>query len=115
MSETETHKGKATPVDLNGLTVEEWIQKLINSEDQETGQGVDYWVDELFEWSYDNFSKDKYFYNPTSGILYELEDEKLDADDFVKIDKNPDGSFEYFTSFYNGGVDLNEVLLMELS
>lgn len=38
-----------------------------------------------------------------------------DVNDFCEVTKNKDGSYEVFTSFYNGGTCLSEVLEEALS
>lgn len=102
MSRTEVHKGRAIPLnmDLFGFLADHT---------------------ELIEDSYKN-CEDIYdiFYNGlTCGYdkyiliedrVWQLDNTELDEYDISFAEKNPDGSFNYFVSFYNGGCGLNEAI-----
>lgn len=104
MSQTEVHKGVAKPT---GLTVVEFLNANIPLIE-------DYYVDQI------NDDPREVFYNGLkcgyekyieyNGQVFELFNERLDEFGFAMGDKNPDGSFNYFVNFYNGGCSLSEAV-----
>lgn len=102
MSNVESYVGKLVPVELDGLTVDEWIQNKVGKTELGYFQN---WVEVLYE----EFWKEYHFDN-SSGILYEIVKEPFDSENFVRMSKNDDGSYDFVVSFYNGGAFLNEVL-----
>lgn len=108
MSQVDSYIGRLIPVDLNGKTVEEWIQKKIN-----TTEKPDYnetWVFALQEWLFVTNSDEDFILDENTGILYEIIAKKVDPDNFIELTKNSDGTIDFVTNFYNGGTDLYEVL-----
>jgi hypothetical protein len=100
MSEQETHKGKMTKMDMPlGLTKEEQMLWLKN-------EGVEF---DTFYPECDNYWTEQAIV--IGDTVYKVEDDELeDSGDFFNIEKNEDGSYSYFTSFYNGGTCLQEML-----
>lgn len=105
MSETEAHVGRIIPVDLAGKTVDEWIMDKLGK--TELSEYSENWVDEFFDTD-DNY--DKFYFNENSETLYEIDAKKFNPDDYAKLTKNSDGSYNFIASFYNGGTCLREVL-----
>jgi len=104
MSRTEIHKGKATPT---GKTSVEFLR-------ENTHLVYDTYLDNIEDEPDDvlyngmKYGYDKYIL--INGMVWELENTELDDCDLSFAEKNPDGSFNYFVSFYNGGCGLNEAI-----
>lgn len=104
MSRTEVHKGKAIPT---GKTVVEFLR-------ENTALIYDHYLDDIDTEPYDVFYNglkcgyEKYIH--INGVVWELDNAELDAHDWSFAEKNPDGSFDYFVSFYNGGCSLQEAI-----
>lgn len=103
VSEMETYRGKLTPVDLEGLGLDNWIQNLLGWESLE-GTFYESWLEALDEERYDS-----YVYHKKSEILYEVHRESLDPYGFQFSERKPDGTVEFFVSYYNGGASFDEV------
>jgi len=103
MSDMETHFGKAKRIGFKNskLTFGKKLGLL-----KDLGYEFDYdIVDNYFE-------SEKLIYVPSSGNFYELfEHERIDSDGFCKMTENTDGSLTFGTSFYNGGVGFDEVMI----
>lgn len=50
-----------------------------------------------------------------NNVYYYVVEMDVETDFFCEVTKNKDGSYEVFTSFYNGGTCLSEVLEEALS
>lgn len=104
MSDVYSYVGRMTPVQLaENQTLDEWIQKELGTTELETW--VDSWIQKLEEDRYQEFH-----YDATSKILYKIEKQEIDNEGFVYAQKKDDGSYEFITSFYNGGTNLSEML-----
>lgn len=103
MSEMETYRGRLTPVDLGGLELDLWIQNLLGRESLE-GTYCRNWLEALSELRYNS-----YVYHEKSGILYEIHREALDPQGFQFAEHRPDGTVDFFVSYYNGGASFGEV------
>lgn len=103
MSETVAYVGKLTPVDLEGLSVDEWIQKKLNRTELEFGLT---WLEELDE-ACDN-SPERFFYH--EGKLYEVERVEFSPEDIAVSFKHADGTTGFVVSYYNGGCSFDEAL-----
>lgn len=103
MSEVDTYRGKLVPVDLEGGTLDDWIQKRLDR--TELDDYEDSWLEALHEDLYDS-----YHYDRNSGILYEVQRERLDPNGFVHSKRNADGTIDFLVSYYNGGASFGEVM-----
>lgn len=104
MSDVEAWKGKIVPLHFdNDTDRDQWIMDKIGR--TELPSYADNWIEQLMDDCYDN-----YHYDDKTNILYEIEKEELDTQFFMNIEKNDDGSYNFSTSFYNGGTFLNEML-----
>ena len=103
MSETVAYKGKLIPVDREGKSLYLWIQERLGWD--ELGSGHSDWLVALEETFYGD-----YFYDDSRAVLYEVRRRDLDPGDFVHATSNPDGSFDFVVSFYNGGASFEEVM-----
>jgi hypothetical protein len=136
MSEMELHVGKLKRVDLS--TYDNDIEKFFEEQYRKTftnlteqeiqdayQRAVDYkyckyrensgpW-EFLFQDNCDDYDIG-YKYYVVNGIVYEtIEEEELDPyDDFSNLKDNGDGTYDYFMTFYNGGVCLRECIENEL-
>lgn len=105
MSETVLQTGKLVKQNLNGLTKEEYYQKKCEDLKLEKDDG-DSWEE---TYSYEVGEPIK-----LDGVVYDVVDqEEHDASGHVKLTENPDGTFDFFALYYNGGGCLNEVLESE--
>lgn len=103
MSEVESYKGKLVPVEMNGLSLEEKCKELCSA--TELDSYVQSWFEQLKEEKYDS-----YYYSKQLDTLFAVEKTELDPEGFLEMTKNEDGSYEFMTSFYNGGASIAEVL-----
>lgn len=104
MSRDVTVRGKLIPVDLEGMTVEAKALSLIPKDKHIN-------VTEFYDSAVDYLTLElNYYFEKTSGILFEISSTEAEDDYFVKVTKNDDGSYDFLTRFYNGGCDLSEML-----
>lgn len=110
MSEQETRRGKIRKVEnIEGeIKYDKKILQLL--EDVKYGLEDGYTPEEaLVEYQYDRLTKE--YWMMLNNVLYEvLEDVQLDDGYFCEMVENPDGTINYFASYYNGGACLDEVL-----
>lgn len=107
MSDYESHSGKVRLLYLNpGETFEEQCLRLWLASGKEE---KDYSKGELFS----EFGED---YLKVGEQIWEiLEHEDLgDEDMFCRLQDNGDGSFSFYTRFYNGGTCLTEMIEDEI-
>lgn len=50
-----------------------------------------------------------------NDVLYSITDHNIDNDYYCILNENEDGSYNYYTHFYNGGTCLEECLEDELN
>lgn len=103
MSDVEAYRGKLIPVDLDGMTVEEKSQQLCSATERKSYNRT--WIEQL-----EDESERKYFYDAVNERLFTVEKEDIEPDNFMVMSKNDDGSYEFVTSFYNGGTYLEGML-----
>lgn len=106
MSQDVSMKGKLTPVDLEGKTLEEKALSLIP--ESERANIEKYGFDSALGYLQDE--EESYFFHKDSGILFEISIIEEDYDSFMELKKNPDGSYDFLTRFYDGGTHLGEML-----
>lgn len=102
MSDVEAYKGKLVPVDLDGKSVDMWIQDELKNVDLENYMDL---LDALYE-----ERNGQYFYDRAGDVLYEIHRTPLDPEGFVHSTANPDGSYSFTVSYYNGGASFEEVM-----
>lgn len=105
MSEDVLVKGKLTPVILDGMTTEEKAYDLI----PESNRG------EIESYGYDSAiayltTEMDYYYDSDSETLFEISQKKSIEGSFIDMVKNPDGTIDFITLYYNGGAHLSEML-----
>lgn len=110
MSETENHKGKLRIVPLlDGESLEEQCQRIAIVNNFEFDSRYHYtWKECINDEGYNKFIVVK-------NILFEIYDHKRFDDYSFEITEDPDGTYSFVGSFYNGGTCLNEILEDELS
>lgn len=101
MSETESWQGKLVPVDLEGLTNEEWMKKEL---DRPLPDYYDNWAEFFADENYRN-----YYYHYPSETLYKIEATRFDAEGFV-IGVKEGENYTFMFSYYNGGASFDEML-----
>lgn len=104
MSRTEVHKGVATPT---GKTAVEFLRDKTYLVYDNYLQNIE---DEPEDVIYNGLKCGYEKYVLINGMVWELDNTELDEYDISFAEKNPDGSFNYFVSFYNGGCGLNEAI-----
>ena len=102
MSEMEAHKGKLTPMVLEGVTPEERAESACKIFGCDRDPGMT-WEETMREYMYDAVIV-------IGDVTYKIENKELDPYGYVEATKNDDGSIDYSISFYNGGAGLHEVL-----
>lgn len=103
MSEQQTKQGKFKEIDLKGKTIEEYCKEYCVS------RGVVKSHDET--WS--EFFFDTYYYKffvVNDRLFQFIEIEELDGVNYTKIDKEEDGTYSFYSTYYNGGTCLTECL-----
>lgn len=108
MSETVLRTGKLVKQDRGGLTVEEYYQKKCEELKLEKDDG-DTWEE---TYCYEEGEPLK-----LDGVVYDVIEDKEEHDPnyHVKLTELPDGSFEFFALYYNGGGGLEECLESEFN
>lgn len=106
MSSDVSMKGKLIPVDLEGKTLEEKALSLIPESERDKLEKYGY--DSALEYLQDE--EESYFFHKPSGILFEISIIDENYDSFMDLKKNPDGSYDFLTRFYDGGTHLGEML-----
>ena len=102
MSYTEFHSGKLIKISDNA---EEYADKMIEQIPEYFNSKLEYLI-------YENDNK----YFKFNNKLFEIVDHfKSDDSDFFQVTENPDGTFSFVGSFYNGGTCLLECLEDELN
>jgi hypothetical protein len=110
MSRVETYIGKLTKV-RNGSIPNEFpvsLEEVCKRVLQENGydkisEGSDSYKESIYDELGDR-------YVVLNNTLYEIEKEELGDEYFCHSKTNDDGSISFFTQFYNGGTQLNEML-----
>ena len=103
MSDTEKHYGKLLKLKLDGNTLEHAAQLICES--FQVPKTEDTWLDTLLDVRDKNYVAS--FYRINDDIYYLIEHKKFENDaDFIQ--RNEDGTFTFYTEFYNGGTCLSE-------
>lgn len=112
MSRQEVHKGKLVLFSrLDNELDKDYMKRFCSK----IGEAFleDEWEDDLQEYIYEADLYEKVFL--VKGKLFENTEHKEYEDyDFHEFEGNEVDGFTYFTSFYNGGGDLTEVITDEL-
>ena len=104
MSRTEVHKGKAIPT---GKTVLDFLRE---NQHLVYGHYLDDIENDPHDVIYNGMKCGNEKYIIIGDMVWELENKELDEYDISFAEKNSDGSFSYFVSFYNGGCCLAEAV-----
>lgn len=112
MSDYETIKGKIRKIDLQGLSVEEYAERIVNEKGlaSEVGQGPYFYETnlEFLKW-YDDWEEGQYV--TIDDELYLIYDKsEFDSSCYVQLTPIGDDTYEFHTSFYNGGTYLTEMI-----
>lgn len=117
MSDYETLKGKIRKIDLQGMSAEQYAERIIKERglDSQIGQGPYFHNTylEFLKW-YDDWAEGQYI--TIDGELYLIYD-TCDFDsftDYIHMTPIEDNTYEFHTSFYNGGTCLNEMIEDEI-
>lgn len=103
MSEMEAHMGKLIPMEVKGDTLEEQAQGACFKMGFSIASYHKSWVDCLNDEGY----RKVYILN---NVIYKIDDTELDPFGFAHVNKNSDGTIDYFMNYYNGGASFNEAL-----
>lgn len=112
MSRQEVHRGKLIPFNrLDNERDREYMERLCRKIGEPFQK--DSWENNLREYIYDADLYEKVFI--VKDKLYENAEHKEYEDyDFHEFDGNEVDGYTYFTSFYNGGTCLSEILEEEI-
>lgn len=117
MSDYETIKGKIRKIDLQGLSVEECAKRIVKEKglESEVGQGPYFYETnlEFLKW-YDDWEEGQYV--SIDDELYLIYDtcDLGSSSDFINMTHIADDTYEFLTSFYNGGTCLSEMIEDEI-
>ena len=116
MSDYETIKGKIRKIDLQGLSVEEYAERIVKEKGlaSKVGQGPYFYETnlEFLKW-YDDWEEGQYI--AIDNELYLIYDKsEFDSSYHVQLTPIADDTYEFHTSFYNGGTCLTEMLEDEI-
>lgn len=103
MSETETHKGKLSPVIIVNPDGEERAEEICKLVGIERTEAFNTWQEALDEFGYGRIVE-------FNKQVYLVKDIELNPYGFVESEKTDTGEIDYFISYYNGGASLTEVL-----
>ena len=107
MSRVETHKGKLTPLDLAGDTLEDRARELCLQECIEMDKYENTWLETVM---YGDACRNRFFVHEKREVIFRKDDTEVDPDGFIECTVNDDGTYDYFISWYNGGAGMDEVL-----
>ena len=110
MSDYESHTGKLRKVEpKENETFEQLCKRLWIEESQ---KGDEYTEEDYKEGSLFGDYYEKYINDNDESVLEIFDHEKEDDSDgtVCKIFKNTDGTYSFYTHFYNGGTDLSEMI-----
>ena len=104
MSEVETIKGKLVVVPRAGKSLNELCEYVCKIKGHGELGYNNSWIEQISEELYQD-------YMVIDDTLYVFESkEDIDSEGFEIVDKDDDGSINFFVSFYNGGGCLSEVI-----
>lgn len=92
-NEVVAFRGKLAPVDLQGKTVDSWIQERLGTSYLDSSYRN--WAEALEDECYG-----QYLFHEETGTLYEVQREKLQPEGFVQSTANPDGTIDFVMSYY---------------
>lgn len=113
MSDYERIKGKIRKIDLQGLSVEEYAKRIVEEKGlaSEVGQGPYFYETniEFLKWG-DDWEEGQYVtIDDELYLIYDTCD--LDpSSDYINVTPIGNDTYEFDTSFYNGGTYLTEMI-----
>lgn len=117
MSDYETIKGKIRKIDLQGLSVEEYAKRIVKEKglESEVGQGPYFYETnlEFLKW-YDDWEEGQYIAIDDELYLIYDKSDLGSSTDFINMTPIADDTYEFLTSFYNGGTCLSEMIEYEI-
>ncbi len=117
MSDYETIKGKIRKIDLQGLSVEECAKRIVEEKGlaSEVGQGPYFYETnlEFLKW-YDDWEEGQYISIDDELYLIYDKSDLGSSSDFINMTPIADDTYEFLTSFYNGGTCLSEMIEDEI-
>ena len=103
MSEQQTRRGKFKEIDLKGKTIEEYCEEYCTSRDKVKLYG-ETWREYFFDMYWDKF------FVVNDRLFQIIAVEKLDSVKYTQIDKEDNGVYSFYSTFYDGGTCLTECL-----
>ena len=103
MSDTEKHYGKLVQIEFGKNSPEQVAKFICKMNGYQLTEST--WLETLLTVTNENDETKYYLVN---GSLYELIEHKKIEDDAALIQKNADGTYTFYTEFYNGGTCLYE-------
>lgn len=109
MSESVVEQGVLTPIDRDGLSIDQWIQSQFDLE--ELPEEYEDWIEYLGEASHKPGAPPRYYVSISRDEIYEISNHRKSHEpDFANAERRPDGSIAFFVGYYNGGASLDEVI-----
>ena len=107
MSEQQTQRGKFKEVDLQGKTIEEYCEEYCISRGK-VKKDYETWREFLFDIYWEEF------FVVNDRLFQFIEIKNLDNSYYTQIDKEENGVYSFYSTYYNGGTCLTECLEYEL-
>ena len=103
MSEQQTQRGKFKEIDLKGKTIEEYCEEYCTSRGKVKSH-YETWREFFFDMYWDKF------FVVNDRLFQIIAVEKLDSVKYTQIDKEENGVYSFYSTFYDGGTCLTECL-----
>ena len=107
MSEQQTQQGKFKEIDLQGKTIDEYCKEYCISRDM-TKEDYETWRDFFFDINFDKF------FIVNDRLFQIIAVKNLDNSYCTRINKEKDGVYSFYSTYYDGGTCLIECLEYEL-
>lgn len=108
MCEKQTQRGKFKEIDLQGKTIEEYCEEYCISRGEVKQHYYKTWRDFFFDRYWEEF------FAVNDRLFQFIEIKNLDNDYYTQIDKEGDGVYSFYSTYYDGGTCLTECLEYEL-
>lgn len=107
MSEQQTKRGKFKEIDLQGKTIEEYCKEYCISRGEEKDDN-ETWREFFFDMHWEDF------FVVNDRLFQFIAVKNLDNSYYTQIDKEENGVYSFYSTYYDGGTCLTECLEYEL-
>lgn len=107
MSEQQTQRGKFKEIDLQGKTIEKYCEEYCRNRDI-VKSTCETWREVFLDINWDKF------FIVNDRLFQIIAIQNLDNSYYTQIDKEENGVYSFYSTYYNGGTCLTECLESEL-